>query len=152
MEEFLKKATHQDLMEGEVKQWYVWSTFLPYIKLVYLPESSPSPSCEVTRQLHMLSLRTVLLSLQNMLGRDNHREVLFKEGLEDYVMCMPAYVPEILRGQAKKLVEIAVGWRTLQQPPKLVNLVKAKLAKMHFGLQRVVEMTVGEIVSETLPT
>ena len=151
MEDFLKTATYKSVMEGEVKHWYVWSTFLPYIRLLYLPETSQvHDRSEVMQRLHMLSLRTVLLSLQNMLGRENHREVLLQEKLEDYITCSPTYVPSSLRDQAKELVRIVSNGVQLQ-PPRLVNLVKAKLAKCHFGLERIVHMSVGEIVNEALP-
>lgn len=85
-----------------------------------------------------------------MLGRDNHKEVLRKEGLEDYITCIPSYVPEPLQTEARTLVHI-VGSGIPLQPPKLINLVKAKLAVMHFGLERVLKMTVGEIINEILP-
>lgn len=156
MESFLSNAsyTYQSIQEGEVKHWYVWSTFIPYIKLIYLPVprlQQPEPQeNDIMWKLHMLSLQTILLSLQNMLSRDNHREVLLTEGLEDYITCIPSYLPESLRDQAKELVQI-VGAGTQLQPPKLVHLVKAKLAKVHFGLDRIVTMTVGEIISEILP-
>ena len=93
----------------------------------------------------MLSLRTILLSLQNMLGRADHREVLLKEGLEDYVVCMPTHVPLSLREQAKELVRI-IGHIALQ-PPRLVHLAKAKLAKMHFGMQTIIQMPVREVIA-----
>ena len=32
-------------------------------------------------------------------------------------------------------------------PPKLLNLVKARLAKMHFGLEQVLSLSVGEIMA-----
>ncbi len=32
------------------------------------------------------------------------------------------------------------------QPPKLVNLAKAKLAKMYFGLERVMNTEVGDLI------
>ena len=142
MEDFLKQATYQDIMKEEVASYYVWSTFLPYIKLIYLPESP-----KTTGQLHLLSLQAILLSLQNMLGRNNHKELLFKEGLEDYITCMPAYVPAPLKEQAKELVRI-VGSDTIQlQPPKLVNLAKAKLAKLHYGLDDILHKSVREILA-----
>ena len=150
MEEFLQTATYKTIMAGEVKHWYVWSTFLPYIRLLYLPENTLK-SNNIYHKLHMLSLRTILLSLQNMLGRQNHLEVLVQEGLEDYVTCVPSYVPSSLEPQAKELVRI-VGNGIQLQPPRLVNLVKAKLAKTHFGLERVVRMSVGEIINEALPS
>lgn len=185
MESFLKVASHQALMEGEIKQWYVWSTFFPYIRPLYIPDppsrlhnaslgaattipdkSTPETNEaenekeekaeeeeeeEISKRLRMLSLQTILLSLQNMLGRDNHRKVLFQEGLEDYITCVPAYVPPQLRGQAEDLVRI-LGSGVQLQPPKLVNMVKAKLAKMHFGLEGVAHATVGEIITAALPT
>ena len=86
-----------------------------------------------------------------MLGRDNHREILFKESLEDYVICMPAYLPAgPRREQAKDLVRIVGGGVHQLQPPKLVNLVKAKLAKLHLGLVKVINMSVREIINEVL--
>ena len=147
MNDFLKTATYQSIAEGEIKQWNVWSTFIPYIKLVYLPEPQGNG---LMGQLHMLSLQTILLSLQNMLSRENHKVVLHNEGLEDYITCISSYVPESLMAEAKELVKI-VGHDTYLQPPKLINLVKAKLAKIHFGLVDVMNMTVGEIINKVLP-
>ena len=149
----MKVATYQSLREGEIKHWYVWSTFLPYIKLVYLPDPPPEETTsDNMNRLHMLSLQTVLLSLQNMLGRENHRDVLMKESLEDFITCMPAFVPHALRSQAKELVRVVGGGAYQLQPPTLVNLVKAKLAKLHFGLVRVVNMSTGEIINEVMPS
>ena len=157
MKEFLQTATYQAVMASEIKNWFVWSTFLPYIKLLYMPDTEASrreQACsETMRSLHVLSLRTILLGLQNMLGRDNHREVLVQEGLEDYVTCLTSHLPPgMLREQARELVRIVGSGGMQLQPPRLVNLVKAKLAKMHFGLERVVHMSVGEIVNEVLPS
>lgn len=151
MESFLKTASYQALMEGEVEHWYVWSTFLPYIRLLYLPDASVLTGDAALRQLHVLSIQTMLLSLQNMLGRDNHRQVLLEESLEDYITCVPAYVPVSLKGQAEELVQIVRSGVQLQ-PPRLLNLVRAKLAKMHFGLQKMLSMTVGDIVTAALTT
>ena len=154
MQEFLKKASYQAIMANEIKLSYMWSTFLPLFKLLYLPETRREQACSETMQsLHVLSLRTILLGLQNMLGRDNHREVLVQEGLEDYVTCLTSHLPPgMLREQARELVRIVGSGGMQLQPPRLVNLVKAKLAKMHFGLERVVHMSVGEIVNEVLPS
>ena len=150
-------------MTGEVNHWYVWSTFLPYIKLLYLPERTRHPREReekvvnkygpfdpIVDDLHMLSLRTILLALQNMLSRSNHREVLWNEQLEDFITCVPSYVPKSLAPQARELVKIVGSDGFQLQPPRLVNLVKAKLAKTHFGLVSVLSRSVGEIVTEVL--
>lgn len=150
METFLKVATYQAVREMEVKQQYLWSTLHPYVRPIYLPDPPQLASNEAARKLHVLSLQTILLGLQNMLGRDDHREVLCKEGLEDYITCMPTHVPVSLQEQAKELVRI-VGHIALQ-PPRLVHLAKARLAKMHFGMQTIIQMSVGEIVTVLLPS
>ncbi len=146
MADFLQNATYQDIMEREIKQQYIWATFVPYIKLLYLPSFSISG----LERLHMLSLQTILLSLQNMLGRENHIKILLCEGLEDFITCSPSYVPESLKHQAKEMVQIVRSGMQLQ-PPKLVNLVKAKLAKMYFGLESVMNTTVGDLISTVSP-
>ena len=159
MTEFLATADYRQIMKGEVDHWYVWSTFLPYIKLFYMPkrkglnsngQTNGASSDMTTEKLRMIGLRTILLALMNMLSRSNHREVLWKEQLQDFVTCVPSYVPETLRPQAKELVRIVASDRYQLQPPKLLNLVKAKLAQAHFGLETVLSRNVGELVNAIL--
>lgn len=146
MAAFLQKATYIALKKGEEEYEQVWATFLPYIRVLYTREPSNLASSELSAQMHKLSLQTILLSLQNMFSCDYHRKVLYKEKLEDYIICLPAHIPPSLKGQARKLVQIVSAGVQLQ-PPTLFNLTKAKLAKVHFGLQNLMNMTVGEIVN-----
>ena len=148
MQGFLREADPDTIKKGEVKHWYVWSTFVPYVKLIYVPESAQTSQM---RQLQLLGLETVLLGLRNMLSRQNHREVLVREGLLDFVLCLPSYLPERLRPHAKLLVEmLSASEDVTVGPPRLVNVVKAELAKRALGLEKVLQMSVGEIVSEML--
>ena len=150
MQDFLAEADPGTIKRGEVKHWYVWSTFVPYVKLAYVPNSPQTPQMQ---QLQLLSLETVLLGLRNMLARENHRKVLLREGLLDFVLCLPSYVPESLRPHARQLIEVLSSSDDVCiGPPRLVNVVKAQLAKRALGLERVLEMSVGEIVSELLPS
>ena len=81
-------------------------------------------------KLQLVSLQLTLFALQNWLGGENHRQILRKEGLLDFVICMPQYVPPSLRPQAEELVQMVVSSPGIPEgPPKLLNLVKAKLAK-----------------------
>ena len=145
MENFFQSTTYQTIMEREMKG-YVWSTFVPYVKLAYIPDT---PQPEAVRKLQQLSLQTAIFSLQNMLGRENHRQVLKREGLVDYVTCMPFYVAETLKPRARELVQMLASSGDLQvQVPTLLNLVKAKLAKMCFGLEGVLTMSVAELFSK----
>lgn len=150
MDSFLKNTNYKTIMKAEVKHWYVWSTFLPYVKLVYIPET---PQTEMMRKLQLLSLQTVLFGLQNMLGRQNHVEVLVREGLLDYVTCMPLYVPESLKPQAREVVRMLGSSGDVEMhPPKLVSLLKAQLAKTHTGLEKILLLSVSEIVSQLWPS
>lgn len=150
MEEFLTSTHYETMMNGELRHWYVWSTFMPYIKLAYLP-NTPQEEGPVG-ELQLLSLQMIIFALQNMLGRDNHREALLEEGLLDYIKCMPEYVPSSLRPQSKVLVQMLEAFPDIPQvPPKLTSLVKARLAKTHFGLEKIVSLAVGEIVSQVYP-
>ena len=87
-----------------------------------------------------------------MLSRENHRKVLIREGLFDYARCSPAHVPESLRPQAERIVSIISPSTSnqTQSPPSLLVMTKAHLAKMHFGLERVLTLSVGQLVSEIL--
>ena len=95
-----------------------------------------------------MSLQLAIFTLQNLLGREDHRQILLKEGLLDFVICMPQYVPPSLRPQAEELVQMVVSSPDIPEgPPKLLNLVKARLAKMHFGLEEILSLSVGEIMA-----
>ncbi len=89
MDSLLQATDYETIMQYEVKHWYVWATFLPYVKLAYVPNTQTEGPLQ---KLQLLSLEVIIFALQNMLGRENHREFLKKEGLLDFVTCMPQYV------------------------------------------------------------
>lgn len=63
-----------------------------------------------------------------------------EEGLLDYVVSMPWIFPAHWkeREDAHSLVNFLSQHMQLQ-PPSLINLTKARLASMHFGLERVLK-------------
>ena len=147
MEAFLKANSYLQIRSTEIRRGFDCSVFIPYVKLAYIPNVPKTDGGTVSR-LQLLSLQIAIFSLQNMLGRERCREFLLKEGLLDYVICMPQHVPPSLRPQSEELVKIVVSSPDIPVgPPKLLNLVKAKLAKMHFGLENVLSLSVSEIVS-----
>ena len=151
MMSLLQFTCYEIIRSGELTQNYVWCTFIPYIKLAYIPNTPHinNPACI----LQVWSLEIIIFALQNMLGRENHREFIVKEGLLDFVTCMPQYVPPSLKSRATKLVQMVASSPDVPEgPPKLLNLVKARLAKMHFGLENVLSMSVSEIVSHAFAT
>lgn len=88
---------------------------------MYLPDPLQLTSNNTINET-TYDLRAILLSLQGMLGRVDHNNY---EGL----------VQRRSGGkQAQKLVRIT----GIPQPPRLVNLAKAWLAKMHFSMQNMI--------------
>ena len=147
MDSLLQATDYETIMQYEVKHWYVWATFLPYVKLAYVPNTQTEGPLQ---KLQLLSLEVIIFALQNMLGRENHREFLMKEGLLDFVTCMPQYVPPSLKSRTTKLVQMVASSPDVPEgPPKLLNLVKARLAKMNCGLEKVLSLSVSEIITCT---
>ena len=150
IESFLLSYSYDEIREAECSNLYRCSIFMPYVKLAYIPNSPQAEGTSVGK-LQLVSLQLTIFSLQNWLGLENHREVLLKEGLLDFVICMPQYVPPSLRPQAEELVQMVVSSPDIPEgPPKLLNLVKARLAKMYFGLEEILSLSVGEIVASKL--
>lgn len=152
MEKFLDSASIGDIVKYEEDQMCVWATLLPYLKLLYLPNAPGTfPNDASLSQLQLLSLNTVLFFLHSKIVRGTHREVLLREGLLDFVSCMPWHVPVVSRDKAVALLR-ELGRHVRLEPPRLCNIAKAKLAKTHFGLERVAKVTsVGEIFKSVYP-
>lgn len=151
MSQFLESTTYEQIRDCEIKHWYVWQTFMPYVKLAFIPNTIELTKDQRTMQI--LSLRLIIFGLQNMLGRSKHREVLLQENLLDYIVSMPWFVPDPLKQQAKELVLMLAGYPdVMMQPPRLLSITKASIAKTHLGLEKVVNLSAGEIATKVLPT
>ena len=149
LDTYLRTISYETIREEEIQESYDWLTIEPFVKLLYIPSVGQTEG--LVGQVQLLSLQLVLFVLQNMLGRESQRELLLKERLLDYVVCTPQYVPPLLRSQAEELVKMLVSSPDIPEgPPRLLNLVKAKLAKVHFGLEKVLSLSVSEIVSNVL--
>ena len=146
IELFLQNNTYEKIRDAETNlEDFTCLLFIPYVKLAYIPNAPQAENTSVG-ELQLASLRLAIFALQNMLSRGDHRQILLKEGLLDFVICMPQYVPPSLRPQAEELVQMVVSSPDIPEgPPKLLNLVKARLAKMHFGLEQVFSLSVSEI-------
>ena len=147
IDSFLQANSYEKIREAEISLENTCSTFIPYVKLAYIP-TAPQAERSSVGKLQLVSLQLAIFSLQNWLGREIHRQILLKEGLLDFVVCMPQYVLPSLRPQAEELVQMVVSSPDIPEgPPKLLNLVRARLAKMQFGLEQVLSLSVGEIMA-----
>ena len=119
--------------------YFFESTLLPYIKLVYQPDNSPFCG---TRSV---ALHTIIIALHIMLGKEFHRDVLIREGLMDYITCMPWYTTGAAEQRPRALVRMVQQAPDVDlQPPSLLNIAKAFMSKN--GLQTVVHLSVPEIL------
>ena len=89
----------------------------------------------------------VLFFLHTKVSRECHCKLLTEEGLVDFVTCLPWHVDTTSREKAKEMVFELSGHLRLQ-PPKLSNLARAALAKMHFGLEKVVSVSSMELARD----
>ena len=124
------------------KQYY-WSTFVPFLELIYFPEAHSllheSDSITVHKELNILCVRTGLMCMQYVCLADNATSVIKYEGLMDYITCAPWLMPtRPLQTSARCLVLLALDKIALQ-PPSLTCLIKAQLAAHCCGLQRVLQ-------------
>ena len=99
--------------------------------------------------IHRYCIQCGIFSLSNILCSGETRDVLVKEGLLDYLVCIPwlypLHWPE--RKSASELVRFMRGHVTLR-PPSLLSMVKAKLAGMYFGLEKVLRCEVNQLLTE----
>ena len=135
-----------------------WETFLPCLQYLYKPptiESVPAETSDggVKTKLHVSCCNVLLYALEAVFGRfaDQHLEVLIKERLLDYTVCLPAVLPEECQPRARSLVN-ELGKHRQLQPPSLCTLAKAHIAKTFCGLQPVMEMnSIGEFLRKYFP-
>lgn len=157
MARFFQGPTHEAVAEQEVNSGCFWSVFLPYVKLAYIPTPSLDNSTKSDystnaplMRLQLLSILTALFGLQCMLFNKESREGLLKENLMDYIICLPWVVPSELTTIAEGTVT-SLSAHVQLQPPRLSVLAKAKLAKMHFGLEKVFHLhSIQELYSEIM--
>ena len=146
LKDFLKSSNPAKLTEYEQPDDWFWSTFLPYVKLPYQP-SVFTYDHPMLVDLPDLALEIIMIALQVMLGREHHRDILLKEGILDFVTCMPWYVSGPAKERAKAVVVMIQQAPDVElQPPSLLNIAKACVANHHCGLPAVVQLTVSDLV------
>ena len=155
MSEVLEAASPAEICQYD-DSWQ--ETFLPYLQYLYKPptvESVPAENPDGDKTiLHISCCNVLLYALEAVFGQRTHKhlEVLVKDGLLDYTMCLPAVLPGECQPRARSLVN-ELGKHRQLQPPSLCNLAKAHIAKTVCGLQPVMEMnSIGEFLHKYFPT
>ena len=149
MTAFLNDTQTDEVRQYENERGTIWATLLPYVKQAYLPDSPTTtfePRSALT-DLQVLSLEIILFFLHSKATVPMYHALLLKEDLLDFVVCLPWHVPAACRPQAAALTSELCASMPGMGPPRLSSIAKARLAKLHFGLERVLSMSVGEIAS-----
>ena len=139
MSQFLAYATPSVLAEKERLDSYYWSVLLPFVKLVYAPYYLHWQM--QLSSLQLLGIGSAIFCLQCFLCNSElgYVETLQKERLIDYFVCLPGHIPPQLQEKARTLVA-SLGTHVQLQPPSLGVLARAKLAKIHFGLEKIIHV------------
>jgi hypothetical protein len=154
MSELLETVAPAEIRRYEEKVTLAWGRFLPFMQFLYKPSTyytnSEFSNADSLRyiKLYINCCNILLHGLENALGRELHLEILVKEGLLDYTMCLPAVLPGECQPRARSLVN-ELGKHRQLQPPSLCTLAKAHIAKTFCGLQPVLDMnSIGEFLSK----
>lgn len=169
MEDFFKTANIDEIVKVEKETSHPglgWESFLPTVKVIFSsPKNAPTPHGVFSRRfdpearllehLQDVSFETILFALEAMISRDSEvaRKKLLEEKVLSYTLCIPANVSSRLLPRAKRVVTMLRGG--VKVPlliPKLSLMARARLAKIHFGLKRVMDRSVDDIKLEIKPT
>ena len=89
--------------------------------------------------LFLTSIRSGLFALKNTCLSEDSGEILEKEGLTDFLICLQWYITEELKDDAHTIVQL-MSQRVKIAPPSLVNIVKARIASWCVPLERVLSI------------
>ena len=158
---FLETADHRSFPHRDSEKAKCWRTLEPFVRLALFPYRNTTCTnttyfAEENRAMKDLQLRCIELgvfALQVATYSDVNKQLLIEEGLMDYVLCLPWSVPKESKAEERAIELVSCLRRKMQlQPPTLVNLTKARLASMFFGLEKV--RTTGSfrhLVAEAYP-
>lgn len=118
------------------------------LAMAYYPYSNPEFSCvqpyyserhqNMCRDLEQKCIEAGLANLYIALTSD---EDDVDNDTVDFVTCLPWYLHQGSRAQQQACKLVAHLGEELQlQPPSLLNIAKARLASMHFGLKKVLKV------------
>lgn len=145
------KSLPRDVLHDYFGNWFGFASIRNLLAMAYYPYSNPEFSCvqpyysdqhkKMGRELEQQCIDVGLANLYIALICKCQQQMVIKEGMLDYVTCLPWCLPQGSRAhqQACELVSYLREDAQLQ-PPSLLNIAKAKMAFMHFGLKKMLDM------------
>ena len=151
----LTEIDYKQVHAHAMKYGFVYPTAINFAtKLAYSPISSSmfSSVCNPTaqqRDLQLLCIECSILHLQHMLQTHDSRKILSDDGLLGYLMCLPWNLPERSGAEVRAKVLASMLFIVMKpQPSSLCVIARAKLAAMHFGLEKVMSVSVQQLMAE----
>ena len=153
---FLSDVKLHELNKYEEELGIYWVTMLPHVRAVYTPlppatNNRVSPKQGEQQDEYELVLRCIevaIVSIHVMNLNPENKDVLMKEGLLDYVQCLPWHMPPESEATYRAMQLVTKLKATLVHPPTLRNIARAKLAATHFGLDAVLYRHIHELGAE----
>ena len=128
MQTFLEDHTYFTVREAESKTTYFWSTAKPLVCLAYFNYEQCSNNEDMVLKIHSMSVRAALFSLQNICLSNDGGKILEKEGLMDFLTCLPWYITKEVSASANEILEVLLQRGMRFTPPSLLNIAKARIA------------------------
>ena len=129
---FCETASCSSVTALEDKYSYNWITMVPFVDTMYAPRCcSGTGAAEGT--LECYSSQVAVFALHVELSRERNRTLIGAQGLGDFVACVPWVCSPEWRDRLKRAVDLLRGSRPYQVP-RLLSIVRAKLAKTGVGL------------------
>lgn len=144
------KSLPRDVLHDYFGNWFGFASIRNLLAMAYYPYSNPEFSCvlpyysdqhkKMGRELEQQCVVVGLANLYIALICKCQQQMLIREGMVDFVTCLPWCLSQGSRAhqQACELVS-HLREDTPLQPPSLLNIAKAKLAIMHFGLKKMLD-------------
>ena len=146
MSGFLQTSSADQIRNVEMSHNFLWMLFRPFVCQLYVV-TPKHPSGGVA--LREKSLEMAILTLENTMGQEFHRRVLAREGLIDFVTCLPWHTTEHAQQRAFQLLRIIQQAPEVHlQPPSLLNITRATVAKEFCGLRKVLTLSLSDLISE----
>ena len=154
LENFLESADHMKVRKFLEQDGYINTNILPTLSLPFVPLRPHNPQYSpqhnsMIRKLRDLCVEFGVFAIQCELLGEYERTYVVQHGLLDFVLCLLWVVPHGTTAhlRARAIVSYLSEKMTLQ-PPSLINMARAKLAKMYFGLKRTLTLSLHELVQE----
>ena len=134
LKDFCENASCSSVAKVEEQYSATWNNMMPFVETMYASKFSNTSAGKGS--LEWYSSQIAVFALEVVLTRDRNRTVLHKQGLNDFVTCLPWICSPDWHEKLNCVVGLLKRSR-LYCVPKLLSISRAKLATTGGGLRGV---------------